>query len=578
MIKRIPNLKKQRLEEELKNPWPTDSLQNNSIEQLKNHLKLVLAEPLYNQLFGGKQAAITVAAQILQDLAKKEPINMLEITDLIFKWSFLQIYCSSELANMIDIIKMLNDILSLVFIARKSPIHEMESSILLGILKQITLKSGENHEVLFQAQFKEFIDDLKSIISIENIEKIINEKKETPSDSNTPKSDVTSNVVPPKRNLSSSIYTPDTISSELKNFIIDENITSDDFKKIISVFKNCQIPKNIPQIVDSLMIINDKITSDSEESFNVLLESANELTISLIFVQDRGLNDRIHVYNQFLQFFFDILSKLLNNQKFLKKLARVVLQELIEQMIIRLLKEEEISNEKKNEEGFVHNFNVFLMNILHNAHKNDLLLSLINLLIKYRKQPKLFKKGQGLILKGILFVSKNIEISNSNEIKGSDILIKIDDFLKEYSKEIMKDKKSLSNDLAVKTLKILLTDLVKAKGENILNDLKIVQEQKEKQNLKVEEILGTWIKWLLKTFESIKKDKSKNINEVQKESSCDPEDELKIFELIEKIRNNEEFTQNLTCLFEILHSNPCNKKYNNIYFINLLFYKKNKSY
>jgi len=162
--------------------------------------------------------------------------------------------------------------------------------------------------------------------------------------------------------------------------------------------------------------------------------------------------------------------KLCSIRIFLKNITEENLREFSEEVLNRLLSEDEGKEgkpedkqlDKAENESLVKTLNSTMLRILENSDPNDMFCVLFDLLIKNRRRINNYSKILGLIIKCILKLTKALE-QLANVIQPEKILLKSHMYLLEFGT----DPAKLGEDIGIKTIKTILNELVKLYRETI---------------------------------------------------------------------------------------------------------------
>jgi hypothetical protein len=293
---------------------------------------------------------------------------------------------------------------------------------------------------------------------------------------------------------------------------------------------------------------------------------------------------------KFAEYFLNMSHKLCSSRTLMRAVNEQQLIIFTEEMLIRLISEEENKNEemknahdevKASNETVIKTLNSIVLRILENSHPNVMFGVLFDLLIKYRRQAS-YVKILGLIVKCILKLTKVLE-QMLPHLNPEVILLKSHLYLIEFAGE-----NKPADDMGIKMIKTILNELVKVLKEKIWDSYKAVQ-----QHGTPDHSLQRWITVILKPavnvsprvqgtvspvpqLESEKKHlpspltkqnlqiavqqppvlpsqlNSNNVSGVPISSEIKPE----IKELIDNLKRRENFETGILKLHEILQANP----------------------
>ena len=244
-----------------------------------------------------------------------------------------------------------------------------------------------------------------------------------------------------------------------------ENLLADPIKYDES---NSELDKHIETLrsgdmsarVDALVFINDFVLNCLETHKEELQRKANILADSLtrviIITFDKPVAD---IPLRFAKYFLNVVNKICCTKLIMKELNESSLLALVEQILIRLLIEElEKLGEKGEGEAMLKSLNGTMLRILEHCKPTLIFVVLIRLLTKYKSGTSL-QKMTGLIIRCLLKLAK-IMPSLIRQIEIGKILISMHEYL-------IGSKLSSSEDVGSKTIKTILTEVVKLQGPSI---------------------------------------------------------------------------------------------------------------
>mmetsp|Transcript_38603 Transcript_38603/g.34305 ORF Transcript_38603/g.34305 Transcript_38603/m.34305 type:complete len:261 (+) Transcript_38603:4361-5143(+) len=172
--------------------------------------------------------------------------------------------------------------------------------------------------------------------------------------------------------------------------------------------------------------------------------------------------DKSEVPIKFVFYFLNMTHKLCSIRNFLKNVTEENLRNFADEMLTRLLAEDEHKTFENHEnESLVKTLNSTMLRILENSNPNDMFCILFDLLIKNRRQHT-YAKILGLIIKCILKLTKALE-QLSQVIQPEKILLRSHLYLVEFAT----DSSRMGDDIGIKTIKTILNELVKLYGDRI---------------------------------------------------------------------------------------------------------------
>lgn len=512
------NFKIKRISEELSNPWPSDELIEDFVNQFVIDMKEVIVDELHKKLFSLDFRKHLEACENLKKACKLEPKNICEISDLIIKWGFIRTWGNSNAQIVTQIFSLFYCLLS-VLDQFSCSLYDFEANLMLGCFKEVysqiasasfllevieimrrvyypekimnfffynlsnkstgfyksnllelilklfqkvpqnvlpilammpeykdslnlltLLQQQHSNEILMIAGFKV---DLQQSMNFSDISSIM---KSSESDASLRKLDTTGF----KFNESQSKYKQlrekthelrekvqvhepqseksfeSSNKSGISNFSEPKqtkvaNITEDSFYQALKSLRK----GNITQKIEILLMINDVTVNlnEKEDMKKILLNNSENLGFTLLETLKESFEKRKSTPNQFIQYFLNMVHKLFSLKPFVGSLKIGILASFTEEMIERLLAEDENKNNLPNNSyDFVKLLNSIMLRMLENSNINDMFGVLLDLLIKYRRMG-VYSKILGLNIKCILKLTKSIE-SLARELNPEMILIK----------------------------------------------------------------------------------------------------------------------------------------------------------
>lgn len=199
------------------------------------------------------------------------------------------------------------------------------------------------------------------------------------------------------------------------------NITEDSFYQALKSLRT----GNITQKIEMLLMINDVTINlnEKEDMKKILLNNSENLGFTLLETLKESFEKRKSTPNQFIQYFLNMVHKLFSLKTFVGSLKIGILASFTEEMIERLLSEDENKNSSSNNTyDFIKLLNSIMLRMLENSNINDMFGVLLDLLIKYRRAG-VYSKILGLNIKCILKLTKSIE-TLAKELNSEMILLK----------------------------------------------------------------------------------------------------------------------------------------------------------
>ena len=212
--------------------------------------------------------------------------------------------------------------------------------------------------------------------------------------------------------------------------------------------------------VDALVAINDLILNNLETHKDELQKKANQLADSLtkviLITFDKPITE---IPLRFAKYFLNVVHKVCCTKIIMRELNENSLFTLVEQILVRLLIDElEKLGEKGEGELMLKTLNGTMLRILEHCRPTRIFVVLIRLLTKYKSGIQL-QKMTGLIIRCLLKLTK-IMASLIHQIEIEKILLAMHEYL-------VQSKLSSSEDVGSKTIKTILTEIVKLQGPNI---------------------------------------------------------------------------------------------------------------
>jgi len=226
---------------------------------------------------------------------------------------------------------------------------------------------------------------------------------------------------------------------------------------------NLLINGGVSNKLDALLYIHDIATSENEENKNFMKAKADMLLHALhIVLKSIFERPKNEIPVKFVFYFLTMAHKLCSVRSLLRYVSEDNLRAFSEEMLNRLLAEdEEKTFENVENESLVKTLNSTMLRILENSNPNDMFSVLFDLLIKNRRGTT-YAKVLGLIIKCILKLTKALE-QLVNAIQPERILLKSHLYLVEFANESTK----LTDDIGIKTIKTILNELVKIYQDKI---------------------------------------------------------------------------------------------------------------
>ncbi|KAL4446462.1 hypothetical protein ABPG74_001203 [Tetrahymena malaccensis] len=265
----------------------------------------------------------------------------------------------------------------------------------------------------------------------------------------------------------------------------------------ISKVKSLQKDPYSNEKIDMLVYINNIIQDHENQAYLSLIESNTNLLLDMIYTQLRFVfENKKTISPQYLQYFLNVMYKCFTIKSFAKGCQFDHLKNFTEEILYRLLAEDENQNKEEqnqnNASGVIKLINSTMLRILENSRPEQIYKILLELLIKYRQQFN-YAKILGLIIKCILKVTKGLE-DFINQIDLNELLL----YFHKYICEFLVPNPTMSDDIGVKTIKTILKELCKLKGEAIW----VVYNNSIKNCPQKDQFIFEWIGLVLKPTQS----------------------------------------------------------------------------
>ncbi|EAR97553.2 hypothetical protein TTHERM_00439010 (macronuclear) [Tetrahymena thermophila SB210] len=265
----------------------------------------------------------------------------------------------------------------------------------------------------------------------------------------------------------------------------------------ISKVKSLQKDPYSNDKIEMLVYINNIIQDHENQAYLSLIESNTNLLLDMIYTQLRFVfENKKTISPQYLQYFLNVMYKCFTIKSFAKGCQFEPLKNFTEEILYRLLAEDENQNKEEqnqnNASGIIKLINSTMLRILENSRPEQIYKILLELLIKYRQQFN-YAKILGLIIKCILKVTKGLE-DFINQIDLNELLL----YFHKYICEFLVPNPTMSDDIGVKTIKTILKELCKLKGEAIW----VVYNNSIKNCPQKDQFIFEWIGLVLKPAQS----------------------------------------------------------------------------
>ena len=291
--------------------------------------------------------------------------------------------------------------------------------------------------------------------------------------------------------------------------------------------------------VDALVAINDLILNNLETHKKELQKKANSLVEALIKVINSTFNrPPEEIPLRFAKYFLNVVHKVCCTKIVMRELTDQSLFELCEQILNRLLIENlDKLGEKGEGEIMLKTLNGTMLRILEHCHPTKIFLNLIKLLTKYKGDSSI-PKMPGLIIRCLLKLTKVL----SNVIEEIDI----PQLLLAMHEYLTHNRSSYSSDeMGTKTIKTILNELVKLKGESIWESFEMVRKHPSQDNH-----LEKWIGMILSNSSQ-----SLNASISSPKLSKSPTERF-LNQTFTKLSNQESYNEGINELYNHIEQNP----------------------
>ena len=126
-------LKGQRIEEEKRSRWPTNELNDDLIDRLKEHLRSHVAPELLSKMFAYDHRKHIEAVSILKKALATELPATLDILDLIVRWIFVRLFENSNVQILKEILSYVTELVNSLE-AMKYNLLPFEAQVLIPVL------------------------------------------------------------------------------------------------------------------------------------------------------------------------------------------------------------------------------------------------------------------------------------------------------------------------------------------------------------------------------------------------------------------------------------------------------------
>ncbi|CAD8120601.1 unnamed protein product [Paramecium sonneborni] len=235
------------------------------------------------------------------------------------------------------------------------------------------------------------------------------------------------------------------------------------------------------QKIESLMQISDLLTQNIQQNQQLFVDNAEAICKCFQTLLQNTFTQRDTYPAQFIQFFLQALGKLYQLKPYVNQLPYELLCGFTEEIMQRLLTEDEIKTQHENGDTTVKQLNSTTLRILENTSQDIMFSILFDILTKHRRRNNT-SKMIGLLVKCIARLTAKVE-QNSN-IKIELLLLKFHNYLNEFQLY----PNFAVDEQGVKTIKVVLQQLVKMRGETIWENYHLVSRSTQQ-----DQYLNKWI-------------------------------------------------------------------------------------
>ncbi|CAG9332562.1 unnamed protein product [Blepharisma stoltei] len=232
--------------------------------------------------------------------------------------------------------------------------------------------------------------------------------------------------------------------------------------------------------VDSLVAINDYMINEQESHMVELQYKANILTEALCKVMVSTFERPVETIPlRFAKYFLSVVIKMCCTKPIMIRLSDNSLYQLSEQILKRLLIDDlDKIGEKGEGEAMLKTLNGAMLRILENGKPTQVFVVLIKLLTRYINDD-LCPKIPGLIIRCLLKLTKVLGNIVQN-IQVEELLLAMHEYL--ITHRSTSGASPASDEMGTKTIKTIINELVKLKGENIWQSYEAVRKHPEPDN------------------------------------------------------------------------------------------------
>ena len=223
--------------------------------------------------------------------------------------------------------------------------------------------------------------------------------------------------------------------------------------------------------VNTIIIIHELLCPKYEENKSILIANIDMIINTFVEAMNNLFSQKIETIPiKFAKYLATVLCKIASNKELISNISYDVLLKLSEELLSNLLIEnlDKIGN---NQEGSIifKSLNSTMLRILENCNSTFVILSLLELIRKYRTNEEKNKLA-GLSIKCLLKVNQNLETIISS-IEVDKILLQIHVLLVDFEKSNPDlHPKNQTDQVVIKYIKNLINEMVKIKKSKIIDD------------------------------------------------------------------------------------------------------------
>lgn len=241
--------------------------------------------------------------------------------------------------------------------------------------------------------------------------------------------------------------------------------------ELVNVLRNL-LTNDPTERVNTIIIIHELICPKYEENKTILIANIDYIIKTFVEAMKNLFSTQkiSEIPIKFAKYLATVLCKIASNKELISSISYDVLFELSEELLSNLLIEnlDKIGN---NQEGSIifKSLNSTMLRILENCNSTYVILSLLELIRKYRCNEEKNKLA-GLSIKCLLKVNQNLEAIIST-IEVDKILLQIHILLVDFEKSNPDlHPKNQTDQVVIKYIKNLINEMVKIKKNKIIED------------------------------------------------------------------------------------------------------------